>query len=357
MFPPELEAIEKSANIKLANLRAAEERSKKKSDELRDSIKEEFDALSKKGVQLDDIELLIMGSIARKEVTEGSDCDYLLVSAATPPHESIVASLNAVERVVVKDLKLVEPGSQGVFGEFITAAELFIRVGLERDSNLNMTRRMSILLESESFRVSGIRDMVIARIVERYCAKYSPTYGREKEDPVRVPRFLVNDLMRYWRTIAVDFEAKRWTSPKDGWGLRYTKLLSTRKIMFAGSLASYLTAGKHLDALNLDTVDARYKQLMEYVISESNKPPIARLAAIYSFLDEGVKEKLVQCIICYDKVIQILNQPSAKTALKAGESGEMKDIMKLTSGLNLLLEDVFFEDSFMSPLTKGYTLF
>ncbi len=162
--------IVKKVGCSFPNLEAAAERSHKKSDELGAAISAEFKALEKIGVDVSGIGLLITGSIARREITEGSDCDYLLVSNTTPSHESVIQGLNAVERVL-EDLNLVEPGSQGVFGDFTTAAELFIRIGLERDSNPNMTRRMSILLESAPFLDTSVRATVLEKIIERYCAR------------------------------------------------------------------------------------------------------------------------------------------------------------------------------------------
>ena len=351
MLPPELEQIEKKAGCSFPNLREAAQRSKKKSDELAEAISKEFKALGDNGLDVSGIGLLITGLIARREVTEGSDCDYLLVSHMTPSHESVIQGLNAVERVL-EDLELLEPGSQGVFGDFTTAAELFIRIGLERDSNPNMTRRMSILLESAPFLDAGVRDTVLNKIIERYCARYHRSYRREADEPVAVPRFLVNDLIRYWRTIAVDFEAKRWRSPKSGWGLRYAKLLSTRKVMFAGSLASYLTAGAHLDRLGLKSVQDRYEGLTQYLRSESERSPAARLAALYDYLDKDQQKCLVEVLKRYDNIIGILNGPKAREALKSETSKEMKEIIKLASELNAGLEQIFFDDSFLSPLTR-----
>ncbi|MBZ0186737.1 MAG: DUF294 nucleotidyltransferase-like domain-containing protein, partial [Candidatus Obscuribacterales bacterium] len=174
-LPSELEHIEREADCTFPNLREAAQRSSRRVEELEASISKEFAALSSRGIDTTDIGLLVTGSIARREVTEGSDCDYLLVSNATPSHEAVVASLNAVD-TVLRDLELVEPGAQGVFGEFTTASELFIRIGLERDSNPNMTRRMSILLESKGFLHPEVRNTVLDRVIERYCARYSPSY-------------------------------------------------------------------------------------------------------------------------------------------------------------------------------------
>lgn len=356
MLPQELLAIEMKANCSFSNLGEAAKRSKKKSEQLAADVDKEFEGLKKKGIDVSGIGLLITGSIARREVTEGSDCDYLLVSNTTPSHESVIQGLGAVERVL-QDMGLLEPGSQGVFGDFTTAAELFIRIGLERDSNPNMTRRMSILLESAPFLDASVRNTVLEKVIERYCARYHPSYGRKEDDPVVVPRFLVNDLIRYWRTIAVDFEAKRWRTPKSGWGLRYAKLLSTRKIMFAGSLASFITAGAHLDRSGAKSVEERYNTLMQYLRAESDKSPAARLASLYDHLGPAGQNSLVECLQRYDEIIKILNSTGAKDALKSEFSAEMQEIIKLGSALSGLLEQIYFEDPYLYSLTRGYSLF
>ena len=52
---------------------------------------------------------------------------------------------------------------------------------------------------------------------------------------VKVPRFLLNDLTRYWRTVTVDFVYKQ-RADVGGLGLRNAKLRMSRKLVFTSGL-------------------------------------------------------------------------------------------------------------------------
>ena len=72
-------------------------------------------------------------------------------------------------------------------------------IGLDADTNTNFTRRMLLLLESRE--LHGRR----AALGDRADPRPLPYESHTRRRP---PRFLLNDVVRYWRTICVDFEGK-----------------------------------------------------------------------------------------------------------------------------------------------------
>jgi len=126
----------------------------------------------------DGVSTCVFGSWARDELTEESDYDWaVLVDHEFDAYEPAVARemLAAVQRLGEEERR---PGKQGVFGVPIAVPELSTKIGLDADTNTNLTRRMLLLLESRELHGQA-RAIAISQILDRLAAASSSSTSRK----------------------------------------------------------------------------------------------------------------------------------------------------------------------------------
>ena len=139
--------------------------------------------------------VVLMGSWGRREVMSESDDDFMLLFEGAA-REDAHPTMGRVAEV----LEARGPGPEDVFGAQVWLGDLRGKIGRDEDTNTNLTRRMLFVLESvpvcgeDAF--ASARRALIAGYLDANVKDYRP------------PRFLLNNVIRYWRTIAVDFESK-----------------------------------------------------------------------------------------------------------------------------------------------------
>jgi hypothetical protein len=282
-----------------------------------------------------DVSVVLFGSWGRRELTAHSDDDWLLLVEREGEAE---AELAAVREVLGGGTR--EPGRQETFGVASSAEDLVQHIGLEDDNNRNLTRRMLLMLESVPVHGDDVYRRSWLAVLDRYLA--------ESRRDRRPPRFFLNDVIRYWRTIAVDFAGKHREDDAK-WGLRNAKLRTSRKILFAGGLIPILRC----TALKRDDV-------RDFLCAQLALPATDRLAD--AFLAAEQVDAGVRCVGAYDRWIgmaadgDVRAELLALTRSSAEDSATFREVRRLASELQNGLNALLFETT-LAPAVREYAIF
>jgi predicted nucleotidyltransferase len=134
----------------------------------RENSRIEFERIKEacKALVMPDTSLVVFGSLARGEFTDGSDIDWtLLVDGITIPQHLTVARQIAGE---LAKLESKPPGRTGTFGNMASSHSLIHCIGGEDDTNANTTRRSLLLLEARPVGDDEAFNRVRNNILKRY---------------------------------------------------------------------------------------------------------------------------------------------------------------------------------------------
>lgn len=281
--------------------------------------------------------VVLMGSWGRREITSESDDDFMALfegvpaDTARPSIEDVAGALGGRP-----------PGSEEIFGRHVLLEDLRAKIGRDADTNANLTRRMLLMLESVAIcgeRVhADARRTLIAGYLDANVKDYRP------------PRFLLNDLIRYWRTIAVDFESKMRARKGEGWGLRDAKLRLSRKALFAGGLLPVPDCYRH-----------PVSDMLGYLDDRMSVPPLDRLAD--AFVDRGALDPGVRALTAYDEFLATLDDGEKRRELSevgvedAAESALFTRIAELGKEFEAGLLALLFDDPELRRWVREYLVF
>ena len=291
------------------------------------------------GVQADsDACVALFGSWGRRELTERSDDDWAVLVNGAERADTLPAPARVGETLGTGSRK---PGTQGVFGGTVFCDHLVERIGLDADDNKNLTMRMLLLLESVAVLNESAHRACLERVLNGYLDESVKDY--------RPPRFFLNDLIRYWRTICVDFVGKEREGAGQKWALRNLKLATSRKVLFAGGLLPILLCHRY-----------RAADIGPFLTQALERPSVDRIA--WAFLELDAIDAGVRAIGAYDRFLGMLGDSAIREELEqlsreeASGSSAFQEGHRLGDELEQGLLALLFETP-LEPLVREYGIF
>ncbi len=309
----------------------------------------------------EDTSIVVFGSLARDEFTSGSDVDWTLLVDGFANPEHLDDALE-IEKHVNRTGK--GPGREGTFSGLTFSHDLIHRIGGGDDTNRNTTQRILLLLESAAIGRADAHERVIRNILRRYINEdYGLTYSA---GPFNVPRFLQNDIARYWRTVAVDFAYKQRQRADVGWALRAAKLRISRKLTYVSGLLMCFSCeiDRPKPSPEVSGGDTKLHSFVDHLWKYSQKTPLEIVADIflrYPHLSE-VARKFFDT---YNKFLVLLDDSEKRKHLEELSRDNVasdliyQDVRKLSHEIQDALTELFLKknDTDLYELTKIYGVF
>lgn len=264
-----------------------------------------------------DVIVGVNGSVARREATSGSDVDLFFLSTGGDAEAARRVQEAFRERLRADGVKM--PSDGGVFENPLMVQDLLSNIGGDHDTNEFLTRRMLYLLEGEwLYNQEGFGDLR-SRLVSHYV--------RDDLEDHKLCRYLLNDVIRYWRTICVDFEEKTADGGKPR-AIRLIKLRFARMMLYFGGVAAIARTGN---------VSAQEKRTV--LLETFAKPPVDRLTQTFGDAD------MERPLAAYATFLNAIDDQKIRGALERdGHEGlgtdEYRELVEVARDFRQGLEDV-----------------
>jgi hypothetical protein len=234
----------------------------------------------------------VAGSLGRMEACPLSDVDYIILSYE--PTQNVATDLEQL-RGVVSELGLSGPKADGVFSTQSSLQELIDNVGTSNESLGLLARRILLLVESQPVFEDDHFQIALDAVFDRYAAQV-------RREPSKHFVFLLNDLIRYFRSVCVNYESTFWRE-NEKWPIRNLKLRHSRVLMYAGLLVLIGEASRRDSS-----------ERIGYIRDRLHLTPLERLSAVYAEHHDDNFQRLASL---YDVFLQQLSDPDTRRQLQA----------------------------------------
>ena len=333
---------------------------------LRRSLSERFGAFSSA-----DIDVMAFGSLARQEWTSGSDVDWMLLidGQATPDHRILARDVGArILQTQYRGKNLRLPGAEGIFGNMAFSHDIIHHIGGQADTNRNTTQRVLMLLEAFPIRHIGYSsdlgpyERVTRNILYRYLHD-DTNFASIDNVGSRIPRFLLNDVVRYWRTMCVDFAYKEWEQAGGKWVIRNIKLRMSRKLLFVSGLLTAFSCYRNTSLQIEGGKPGQYLPMMQEHLMRFVQATSTNIL-VWSLQNVGLEEHAGTILNHYDTFLQRLDDEAIRSHLEkllpqnVYHDKEFLELREISHQFQAALTSVFFdEETELRDFTIDYGVF
>lgn len=273
------------------------------------------------------LSIFCAGSLARLESGTHSDMDIFVLAERSPELRSRLCEYKLFAeaiRINGEALGFPEFSNDGQYLKICFTDDLTKRTGSPQDDMENLfTTRMLLLLESTHV----LHADAYQRHLDDICKHY---YRDDRGKRTFRPLFLINDLLRYWRTLCLNYEERRNDVSKP-WRKKNVNLKFSRMVTVFGSVLP-ITLGM------ADSADA--------LASLCGQAPLQRLASALDVIaDDGLSSRWPGILDGYEQFLKWKEQDDVEAFLREGPSKQL-----VRAGAEQLSE--FLHDALTHPTIK-----
>nr|VFK32610.1 MAG: hypothetical protein BECKMB1821G_GA0114241_11182 [Candidatus Kentron sp. MB] len=201
-------------------------------------------------------------------------------------------------------LKYPEFSNDGRYFKVYSFPDMFNRLGAPDDDVENLfTVRMLLLLESRPIFNEKLYEKQIDKVLEHY---FRDSSGKDSFRPL----FLVNDILRYWRTVCLNYELVR-NDPRRPWRKKNINLKFSRMLTIFGTILPLISS----------------KTTTQRTIEEIKKlTPMERLAQGLDYLnDDSIINEFEEFLKIYEEFIELKEKMGSKIKVDDEATGQKVD--------------------------------
>lgn len=264
-----------------------------KLNEVRDTLKSLVTGAISDNIPYDSYSVYATGSFGRYEASKGSDLDTFIVgvpySRDGKPNFPKLDQKILIGRIIeaIRQVGLPDLDRDGEFIRYYSTEDLVKNIGLPDDEVENtFTARLLLLLESTHVSSQEAHDVVLEHVIGTYWRDYD-----QYADSFR-PTFVMNDILKYWRVLCVDYESKMTADYSDIEDRRLSRKSKNLKLRYNRMMTCFSAIAAFAD------IYGKHKTIPpEKAFEICKMSPIQRLKAIGGGSNNAEVRKLVEKLI------------------------------------------------------------